>query len=136
VRTRIASAAATAFVAALLITVLSDIPRPLPGVAMGSEAFFYIERGVAVFAALVIALSLLVRGLRGELPSQLSTTGLSYHESLERAMTSSDLAVAGLASRMDRLDEDLRKRDELLRLLTAHVLDPNEETERRKGAGG
>jgi hypothetical protein len=129
-------ASAIGFVVALAITLRSSVPDPLPGIALGSEPLFYIERGVAAFAALVIAMSLLGRGLKGELPSQVSTTGLTYAERLERAVTTSDVAITALASRVDRLDDDLRKRDEVMRLLASQVLDLSMEIERRKGAGG
>lgn len=127
--------AIAALTAALATTALSGIPRPLPGIAMGSTSLFYIERGVIVFAVLVIAVSLLARGLRGELPSRVSTTGLSYPESLERAVSSSDEAISALAARLDRLDEDLEKRDQVLRLLASQVLDLTAEIERSGGAG-
>lgn len=128
-------ASLTAFAGALAITLLSGVAHPLPGVALGSVPLFYIERAVAAFATLVIAISLLGRGLKGELPSQVSTTGLTYPESLERAVTSSDLAMGALASRVDKLDEDLRKRDEVMRLLAGQVLDLSMEIEGRKPAG-
>jgi len=112
------------------------VPDQLPGIALGSEPLFYIERGVAAFAALVIAMSLLARGLKGELPSQVSTTGLTYSESLERAVTSSDEAVTALSLRVDQLDHDLRRRDELIRLVAAEVLDLSETIDTRKDAGG
>jgi hypothetical protein len=126
--------AIAAFTAALATTALSGIPRPLPGIAMGSTSLFYIERGVIVFAVLVVAVSLLARGLRGELPSQVSTTGLTYPESLERAVSSSDEAISALAARLDRLDEDVEKRDQVLRLLASQVLDLSTEIERSRGA--
>jgi hypothetical protein len=129
-------AAATAFAGALVITLLSNVPDPLPGVALGSEPLFYIERGVAVFGALVIAVGLLGRGLRGELPSQVSTTGLGYSEKIERAVGSSDSAIAALTSRVDRLDEDLAKRDELLMLLATRMLEESGEVEKGKEAAG
>jgi hypothetical protein len=125
-----------AFAAALALTLLSGVPRPLPGIALGSEPLFLIERGVAALAALVIATSLLARGLKGELPSQVSTTGLTYPESLERAVTSSDAAISALSLRVDQLDQDLRKRDEVARLLAAQVLDLSETIKPRKDAGG
>jgi hypothetical protein len=125
------AAAAAAFVAALLITLISDVPHPLPGVALGSEPLFYIERGVATLGILVIATSLLGRGLRGELASQISTTGVGYAEELERAVGSSDVAITMLAARVDRLDQDLRKRDEMQRLLVSELLDLKAKIERR-----
>jgi hypothetical protein len=124
-----------AFVAAATLTAASGVPSPLPGIALGSEPLFYIERGVAAFAVLVIAMSLLARGLQGQLPSQVSTTGLTYPESLERAVTSSDAAITALAQRVDQLDQDLRKRDEVTRLLSAQVLDLDETIRERKDAG-
>jgi hypothetical protein len=127
-------AAVVAFVAAVLITMISDVSRPLPGIALGSEPLLYVERGAAAVGIIVIATSLLGRGLRGELPSQVSTTGVSYPERLERAVGSSDVAITRLASRVDRLDQDLRKRDEILRLLASHVLDLSAEIERGKDA--
>jgi hypothetical protein len=131
----LALAAAAAFLAALAITAASGVPRPLPGIALGSVALFYIERGVAAFAALVVAVSLLTRGLRGELPSQVSTTGLTYSESLERAVSSSDEALAALAARVGRLDDDLKKRDEVLRLLADQVVVLTAQIERGEAAG-
>jgi hypothetical protein len=128
--------AAVAFCSALLVTLLSGVPGSLPGIALGSEPLFYIERGVAAFAALVIAMSLLGRGLSGELPSQVSTTGVSYPEKLERAVSSSDVAITALAARLDGLDRDLRKRDEVLRLLTSELLDLTTRIERGKPATG
>lgn len=127
-------AAAAAFIAAVLISAVSDVPRPLPGIALGSEALFYVERAVAAFGILVIATSFLARGLRGELPSEVSTTGVSYPERLERAVGSSDVAITMLASRVDKLDQDLRKRDDVLKLLASHVLDLGTEIERGKDA--
>jgi hypothetical protein len=134
VRKSVPVAVAVALVAALLITLLSGVPRPLPGIALGSEPLFYIERGVAAFAIFVIATSLLARGLRGELPSQLSTSGISYPEKLEQAVGSSDLAITMLAARVDRLDADMKKRDELLRLLVSHVVDLDTRIERGEDA--
>lgn len=132
----VAIASGAAFLASLAITLLSGVPKQLPGIALESEALFYLERGVAALAALVIALSLLGRGLKGELPSQVSTTGVTYPERLERVVTNSDGAMSALASRVDRLDEDLRKRDEVIRLLASQVVDLSTEIEGRKGAGG
>jgi hypothetical protein len=123
-----------ALIAALLITLLSAVPHPLPGIALASEALFYIERGVAAFAIFVVATSLLARGLRGELPSQVSTSGISYPEKLEQAVGSSDIAITMLAERVDRVDEDLKKRDELLRLLVTHVVDLDARIERGEDA--
>ena len=80
----------------------------------------------------VVAISLLGRSLKGELPSQLSTTGVSYPEGLERAVGSSDAAITMLAARGDRFDQDLRKRDEILRLLVSEVLDLRLKIERRE----
>jgi hypothetical protein len=131
----VSMSAVAAALAALAITVLSGVPHPLPGIALGSVSLFYIERGVVVFAALVVGVSLLARGLRGELPSQVSTTGLTYPESLERAVSSSDEALTALSARLDRLDADLEKRDEVLRLLAGQVLDLTNELERKEGAG-
>lgn len=127
-------AALGAFAAAVLISAISNVPQLLPGIALGSEPLFYIERGVAAFGILVIATSFLARGLRGELPSQVSTTGVTYPERLERAVGSSDAAITMLASRVDKLDQDLKKRDEVLRLLASHVLDLSREIERGKDA--
>ncbi len=129
-----ALAAVATFAASLVITLVSSVPRPLPAIALGSEPLFYIERGVAAFGFLVVAMSLLGRGLRGELPSQVSTTGLSYPERLEQAIGSSDVAITMLAARVDQLDQDLRKRDEVVRLLVSQVLDMTQETEREEVA--
>jgi hypothetical protein len=46
------------------------------------------------------------------------------------------VAVTAVAARVDKLDEDLRKRDEVLRLLANQVLDLSAEMERGKDAAG
>jgi hypothetical protein len=130
----VAVAVGAAFVSALLVTLVSGVPHPLPAVALGSEALLYIERGVAVFGALVIAIGLLGRGLRGELPSQYSTTGLGYSEKLERAVSGSDSAIAALTARVDRLDEDLAKRDEVMALMASQMLELSDAVREEKDA--
>jgi hypothetical protein len=61
---------------------------------------------------------------------------LVYSEKIERAVGSSDSAIAALTSRVDRLDEDLAKRDELLMLLATRVLGESGEVENRTEAAG
>jgi hypothetical protein len=129
-------AAVASFVGALVVTLLSGVPHPLPAVALGSEPLLYIERGVVAFGALVIAIGLLGRNLLGELPSQVSTTGLTYSESLRQAVGSSDSAIADLNARIDRLDRDLDNRDELLMLLVKRMLDLSDTLEAGKGDAG
>jgi hypothetical protein len=52
--------------------------RPLPGTALQSALVLHLERGVGVFAVLLIALLILKRAFHGELPSEVSSSGVKY----------------------------------------------------------
>ena len=62
---------------------------------------------------------LVVRGLKRELPSQASTSGLRYSDQVTEAVTSSEEALRALSARVASLDADLLKQDRVV----AGVLD-------------
>jgi hypothetical protein len=103
--------------AAILISALSGTPDPLPGIALGSAPLFYFERAVAVMAATAVGTMLLVRGLKSETPSQASPTGLGYPAKVQEAVEGSGAVLDKLTSRVDKLDVDLAKHEEALKLL-------------------
>lgn len=111
------------FLVAVATTALSDVPSPLPGIALGSEALFYIERGLVVMGAIVVLLMLLVRGLKRELPSEATTAGLGYGDSVKRAVASSETAVDVLAERVDKLEEAGKTQVQAIMLLHQMIND-------------
>jgi hypothetical protein len=86
---------------ATLATILEGAPTRLPGLALGSVALLHALRIAALFAIGVVIATVLVRASAGSLPTQLSTTGLSY----EAEETSETLAaLAELQLQVDRHD--------------------------------
>jgi hypothetical protein len=84
--------------------------RPLPGTALQSALVLHLERGVGVFAVLLIALLILYRAFHGELPSEVSSSGVKYadagavetlrrevKDALEELRQSSEANTEGLA---------------------------------------
>jgi hypothetical protein len=84
--------------------------RPLPGTALQSVLVLHIERSVGVFAVLLIALLILYRAFKGELPSEVSSSGVKYadagavetlrrevKDALEELRQSSEANTEGLA---------------------------------------
>ena len=110
-------------IAAIAISAFSDAPDALPGIALGSEALFYLERALAVMAATAILLMLLVRGLKRQVPSEATTTGLGYPDPVKEAVDSSESAVGSLARRVDGLEQDRERQQQAIRLLVDTVKD-------------
>lgn len=100
--------------AAVAMTALEGTPRRLPSVALGSAVLLHAERAGALFALALALATILLHAGRGRLPTQLSTSGLSY-EAEETAATTAALAelqqqverqqamLDALAVRLDRI---------------------------------
>ena|GEM_PF-4116533 len=77
-------------VASVLLTALAiDHPQgSLPGVALGSELILAVDRALALFAAWMVVLIVVGRAIAGELPAEISGSGIRYAdaESAERAV--------------------------------------------------
>lgn len=106
---------------ALAGSLAGGIPKSLPGVALGSPALLYAERTVAFFAALLLALVVLVRAFQGRLPSELSGRGVKYAEreateeirdTTATALEGLEVAYRELATRVEALEEAPLEDDE------------------------
>ena len=65
--------------AALVLPIFMAVPRKLPATAMGSGFLLYLERGLVVFAVLLLLLVFLYRSLvYGELPKAISGRGAEW----------------------------------------------------------
>jgi len=79
--------------AALVLPVFMAVPRKLPATAMGSGLLLYLERGLVVFAVLLLLLVFLYRSLvHGELPKAISGRGAEWSD-LAKGTTSADDSV-------------------------------------------
>ena len=106
---------------ALAGSLAGGIPKSLPGVALVSPALLYAERTVAFFAALLLALVVLVRAFQGRLPSELSGRGVKYAEreateeirdTTATALEGLEVAYRELATRVEALEEAPLEDDE------------------------
>jgi predicted membrane chloride channel (bestrophin family) len=104
----------------VLVTVLSGRTSHLPGIALESRPLLLIERGVAVLAALVVAITLVARTFKRELPTGLSTAiaSVKYAETVEAAASSTDATMAELKARLDEQDAKELMQDQKLTTLT------------------
>jgi hypothetical protein len=98
--------------AALVVTAVSAVlptfmavPEELPSTAMGSELLLYLERVLAVFAALLLFVVFLYRSLvHGELPYVISGRGVEWSQIAENATS----ATVRLQAQIDGLRRELR----------------------------
>lgn len=102
------------FVLSLAGTLVGGTPTRLPGIALGSPVLLHVERVIALFAALFLALVVLVRAFQGRLPTELSGRGVKYSEretteeirdSTATALENLETAQRELAARIDALEE-------------------------------
>ena len=112
---------AVGLVGAVLLTACSDVPDDLPGIALGSTALFYFERGIAAMAVAAVGTMLLVRGLKRETPSEASPTGIGYPDKVKEAVATSDAALKGLTERVDKIEPALEKYDRAIKLLAEAI---------------
>jgi hypothetical protein len=59
-------------------SVLAGTPAELPGIALGSEAIFHLQRAFAATLVYLLLAVVLIRSWDGDLPSELGTAGLKY----------------------------------------------------------
>jgi hypothetical protein len=64
--------------AALVATLATGIPRTLPDIALGSALLLHAERALAFVLGYVVLLVVVTRSWSGQLPTQVSTQGLTY----------------------------------------------------------
>ena len=94
------AAVAVLVVAAIGVSAIEGAPRALPGVALGSAVMLHAERSLAFVVIAIALLSVLVRAARGDLPVELSSSGLRYEA--EAADATAD-AVDELQNQFDEL---------------------------------
>jgi hypothetical protein len=81
------------------------VPARLPAVATGSALLLYVERGLAIFGVLVLALVFLYHGWHGRLPRSVSERGAEW----EALPTETDTADDGIQEQLDALSARLDK---------------------------
>jgi hypothetical protein len=86
--------------ACVVVSLIEGRPRHPPGVALGSSVLLHAERRLALLAVTVAALSMVVHAARGQLPIELSTSGLRYEAD---AAEDAAVAVAQLQEQFDDL---------------------------------
>jgi hypothetical protein len=91
-----------ATVVAVLAAALAQRTPHLPGIALESRPLFLIERATTGVIALILLVTLVTRGLKGDLPTGFSTAAgaIKYAETVEAATTSSDATAAELAEEL------------------------------------
>lgn len=82
------------------------VERPYPGVALGSGLLLALERAVAVWAVVLLALVVGDQALRGRLPDEISGRGVRYvaREQLDALAEHADEAGGAVADRLDELE--------------------------------
>ncbi len=107
---------------ALAASLVGGTPGSLPGVALGSLLLLHAERTAAFFAALLLALVVLVRAFQGRLPSELSGRGVKYAEregteeirdTTATALEGLEVAHRELEARVEVLEEGTPEDDEV-----------------------
>jgi hypothetical protein len=96
----LAVVAGVVLLACVAVSLIEGRPRQPPGVALGSSVLLHAERGLALLAVTVGALSIVVHAARGRLPIELSTGGLRYEA---EAVDDAAVAVAQLQEQFDDL---------------------------------
>ncbi len=96
---------------ALALAVLGGHPGHLPGVALGSEPLYLLERSAAMFVGWSAAIALVVRGLRGEVASGVGRDGLTFSEDVQKATQDLTTAVARLETENKTVNDRLAAGD-------------------------
>jgi hypothetical protein len=94
-------------VAAVVATAVTGTPSSLPDVALGSPALFHLERAVAFLAGYLALVMAVARAWSGELPSSVSTQGLTYPAEDVKGATSR--ALKGLSGELKALRERVKR---------------------------
>jgi hypothetical protein len=96
---------AVVLAAALLASILTGSPSTLPAVALDSPVLFCLERALAFFAAAFVLILVLVEAFKGNLPVEISDSGLRYERLKEETQAGlSALSEAVAEERKARLD--------------------------------
>jgi hypothetical protein len=106
--------------AAVGVGIALPVPSSLPSVALGSSELLRIERSLAFLYALLLVLVPLVRGLEGQLPIELSTSGARWQETTavsEAAIRALDGRVDASIIELERVKHVLLAFDDRLALL-------------------
>lgn len=112
---------ALAFVGAVAATIVLEVDRPLPAIALHTDLVFHIERALVLFYGVLLILLPLVRGVgRGELPIELSPRGARYPE-VARTAEVSETHIARLESRVTAIEGDLQDQASVDEELSARV---------------
>ena len=111
-------------VGSLMVSVVAAVvigaERPYPGVVLGSGLLLVLERAVAVWAIVLLALVIVEQAFRGRLPDEISGRGVRYvaqeqlGEAVERTVEAGgdvahrlgvvEVALGALEQRVERLD--------------------------------
>ncbi len=98
---------ATAAAGATTTTLVEGVRAGLPGLALDSDVLFHAERGLALLVVGLAALTVLMRAWRGELPIELSTSGVRYHagneDDLERTVAAPQVQLNSVQSVVESL---------------------------------
>lgn len=91
---------------AVAVSVGLDAERPYPGVALGSGLLLELERAVAVWVIVLLALVVGDQALRGRLPDEISGRGVRYvaREQFDALAEHADEAGGAVADRLDELE--------------------------------
>ena len=98
---RVVAVAAVATGAALPATM--TVPARLPAVATGSTLLLYVERALAIFGVLVLALVFVYRAWHGQLPRSVSQRGAEWEDLASTTGAVVEDQIAELSQRVDDL---------------------------------
>ena len=101
---RVVRVAAVAVVAAgAAMPAAMPVPARLPAIATGSTLLLYLERALAIFGVLVLALVFLYRAWHGQLPRRASERGAEWDDLASTTGAAVEGQVAELSQRVDDL---------------------------------
>lgn len=100
---------------AVVVSLAVGAERPYPGVALGSGLLLELERAVAVWAIVLLALVVGDQALRGRLPDEISGRGVRYVPQEQFEVLAGEAGGLGgeIAERLnalERADAELRQR--------------------------
>jgi hypothetical protein len=114
VNTRVSGLAVSiGVVVALVATLTAGVPRTLPDIAIGSGVLLHAERVLGFVLGYVVLLVVVTRSWSGQLPTQVSTQGLTYTAGETNVITSEGIdslaaEVKSLRVRIERLEAGVR----------------------------
>lgn len=94
-------------VVAVTVSLMVGVERPYPGVALGSGLLLALERAVAVWAMVLLALVVGDQALRGRLPDEISGRGVRHaaREELDALAGEAAEASSNTADRLGALEK-------------------------------